>query len=65
VSIASGMACASVGTDTGGSIRIPAAACGLVGFKPPFGMVASDGVVPLSRRSITWARSRGRCTMRR
>jgi aspartyl-tRNA(Asn)/glutamyl-tRNA(Gln) amidotransferase subunit A len=48
VSIASGMAFASVGTDTGGSIRIPAAACGLVGFKPPFGMVASDGIVPLS-----------------
>ena len=48
VSVVSGMACASVGTDTGGSIRIPAAACGLVGFKPPFGAVASDGIVPLS-----------------
>ena len=48
VSIVSGMACASVGSDTGGSIRIPAAACGLVGFKPPFGAVPCDGVVPLS-----------------
>jgi aspartyl-tRNA(Asn)/glutamyl-tRNA(Gln) amidotransferase subunit A len=48
VSIACGMAFASVGTDTGGSIRIPAATCGLVGFKPPFGVVPSDGVVPLS-----------------
>jgi aspartyl-tRNA(Asn)/glutamyl-tRNA(Gln) amidotransferase subunit A len=48
-SIASGMAMASVGTDTGGSIRIPAAACGIVGLKPSLGEVATDGVVPLSR----------------
>jgi aspartyl-tRNA(Asn)/glutamyl-tRNA(Gln) amidotransferase subunit A len=48
-SIASGMAMASIGTDTGGSIRIPAAACGIVGLKPSFGEVSIDGVVPLSR----------------
>ncbi len=47
--IVSGMSVASVGTDTGGSIRIPAAACGLVGLKPEYGGVPADGVVPLSR----------------
>ena len=39
----------SIGTDTGGSIRIPSAACGLVGLKPAFGEIPLDGVVPLSR----------------
>jgi aspartyl-tRNA(Asn)/glutamyl-tRNA(Gln) amidotransferase subunit A len=48
-SVAAGMALATIGTDTGGSIRIPAAACGIVGFKPSFGDVSTDGVVPLSR----------------
>jgi aspartyl-tRNA(Asn)/glutamyl-tRNA(Gln) amidotransferase subunit A len=48
VSIAAGMALASVGTDTGGSIRIPAAACGVVGLKPTYREVSTDGVVPLS-----------------
>jgi aspartyl-tRNA(Asn)/glutamyl-tRNA(Gln) amidotransferase subunit A len=47
-SVATGMALASIGTDTGGSIRIPAAACGIVGLKPSFGEVSTDGVVPLS-----------------
>lgn len=47
VSVATGMAIASVGTDTGGSIRIPAAACGVVGLKPTFGEVSCDGVVAL------------------
>jgi aspartyl-tRNA(Asn)/glutamyl-tRNA(Gln) amidotransferase subunit A len=42
------MALATVGTDTGGSIRIPAAACGIVGLKPGFGEVSTDRVVPLS-----------------
>src|SRR5262245_22908989 len=47
-SVAAGMALATIGTDTGGSIRIPAAACGIVGLKPTFGEVSTDGVVPLS-----------------
>jgi aspartyl-tRNA(Asn)/glutamyl-tRNA(Gln) amidotransferase subunit A len=42
------MAYASIGTDTGGSIRIPSAACGLVGLKPMFREVSTHGVVPLS-----------------
>jgi aspartyl-tRNA(Asn)/glutamyl-tRNA(Gln) amidotransferase subunit A len=48
VSVAAGMALASLGTDTGGSIRIPAAACGIVGLKPSYGEVEMGGVVPLS-----------------
>jgi len=47
-SVAAGMVLASIGTDTGGSIRIPAAACGLVGLKPSYGEVSTEGVVPLS-----------------
>ena len=48
-SVAAGMALATIGTDTGGSIRIPAAACGVVGLKPTLGEISTDGVVPLSR----------------
>ena len=48
VSVAAGMAWASIGTDTGGSVRIPAAACGVVGLKPTFGEVSCEGVVPLA-----------------
>ena len=48
-SVAAGMALATLGTDTGGSIRIPAAACGLVGLKPAYGELPANGVVPLSR----------------
>ena len=49
VAVATGMAVAALGTDTGGSVRIPAAACGTVGLKPTYGEVSVDGVVPLSR----------------
>ncbi len=48
--IVAGMSLASVGTDTGGSIRIPAAACGIVGLKPSYGEVPIEGVIPLSPR---------------
>jgi aspartyl-tRNA(Asn)/glutamyl-tRNA(Gln) amidotransferase subunit A len=47
--VVSGMGLASIGTDTGGSIRIPAAACGCVGLKPTFGELPCDGIIPLSR----------------
>ncbi len=46
--VATGMGFASVGTDTGGSIRIPSALCGIVGLKPNFGRVSCKGIVPLA-----------------
>jgi aspartyl-tRNA(Asn)/glutamyl-tRNA(Gln) amidotransferase subunit A len=46
--VAGGMCFASIGTDTGGSIRIPSALCGVVGLKPTFGLVSVSGVVPLA-----------------
>jgi aspartyl-tRNA(Asn)/glutamyl-tRNA(Gln) amidotransferase subunit A len=48
VSVADGMAAVAIGTDTGGSVRIPAALCGLIGFKPTQYRVPRDGATPLS-----------------
>ena len=46
--VAAGVVPVAVGTDTGGSIRIPAAYCGIVGVKPSYGIVSTEGVFPLS-----------------
>ena len=50
IAVRTGMSIASIGTDTGGSIRIPAGVCGVVGLKPDWGEIPVDGVVPLSRQ---------------
>lgn len=48
VALVEGMCFGSIGTDTGGSIRIPSAVCGTVGLKPTYGELPCDGIVPLS-----------------
>ena len=48
--VAAGVCELAIGTDTGGSIRIPAAYCGIVGLKPSYGLIPVDGVFPLSPR---------------
>ena len=48
VAVSTGMALISIGTDTGGSIRVPSSLCGVVGLKPTYGRVSKCGVVPLA-----------------
>lgn len=45
-SVAAGTALFAIGTDTGGSVRLPAAACGIVGLKPTFGRISRHGIMP-------------------
>src|SRR5439155_19099574 len=47
ISVATGMALGSVGTDTRASTRVPAALCGVVGFKPTFDLISAEGIVQL------------------
>ena len=63
--LAAGLAEAGLGSDSGGSIRIPAACCGVVGFKPTYGLVPLDGCFPLAPtfdHAGPMARSAAACT---
>ncbi len=53
VAVASGAVDFALGTDTGGSVRIPASYCGVYGFRPTHGAVSINGVIPLARRFDT------------
>ena len=48
VAVAAGLCAAALGSDTGGSVRLPSAYCGITGLKPTFGRVSNYGVMPLS-----------------
>lgn len=48
IAVSTGMSLAAIGSDTGGSIRLPAAFCGITGYKPTYGIVPLDGAAPLA-----------------
>src|SRR5699024_7993961 len=48
VSVATNLAYASIGTDTAGSVRIPASCCGVFGLKPTYNLISTAGITPLS-----------------
>ncbi len=52
VAVANGMADVAFGTDTAGSVRVPAACCGILGLKTTFGLVSLQGVFPLSQNNL-------------
>ncbi|KAL5982563.1 Amidase 1 [Asimina triloba] len=49
VAVAAGLVDFSLGTDTGGSVRVPAAFCGILGFRPSHGVVTTNGVIPMAQ----------------
>ncbi|WP_230598452.1 amidase [Rhodococcoides fascians] len=53
IAVATGVVDASLGTDTGGSVRLPAAACGITGLRPSWGSISNDGVFPVSEQFDT------------
>src|SRR5690606_41727427 len=64
--VAAGMVALALGTDTGGSVRVPAACCGVVGLKPTYGAVPTSGVFPLAPSLDTvgvLARSSAECRL--
>lgn len=52
VAVANGSADVAIGTDTGGSVRVPAACCGIYGLKTTYGLVSTKGVFPISPKSL-------------
>jgi amidase len=61
--VAAGLASVGIGTDTGGSVRVPAAACGIFGLRPTHGLISTDGVLPLAPSLDTVGILTGRLAM--